>query len=226
MPHFLALSIGLHLAMTGLWHFDPTPSLGIPTHPLQITLEKKQAKGSRPIQSAAAKHRAPRRIKKIPHVQKTPPVRTSTLRGQRSQGGRKTIQLNTASKSFTQAQPASPHAKDATPNRHDASFSGIQTQANASRVSAAVKRRLAAYFEYPSIARRRGWEGEVMLSLHLDSDGTMSNVKVAHSSGYRILDRSAVRSAISAKQVPEAVNWLAGKPFDMVVPVQYRLIGS
>lgn len=44
---------------------------------------------------------------------------------------------------------------------------------------------------YPPLARRRGWEGTVMLRILVGIDGRPVEVEVAQSSGHGLLDRSA-----------------------------------
>ena len=48
--------------------------------------------------------------------------------------------------------------------------------------------------EYPKIAKRRGYEGAVLLEVLVDSAGKVEDLRVLKSSGYRVLDRSAVKS--------------------------------
>jgi TonB family protein len=48
---------------------------------------------------------------------------------------------------------------------------------------------------YPRRARRRGWEGVVDLRLGLDPAGRVSEVGVARSSGFRVLDDAAMAAA-------------------------------
>ena len=48
--------------------------------------------------------------------------------------------------------------------------------------------------EYPRLARRRGYQGTVMLDVLVDQDGRVSDLKIAESSGYSILDKKAVSS--------------------------------
>ncbi len=48
---------------------------------------------------------------------------------------------------------------------------------------------------YPEEAAANGWEGVVELALSLDDKGTIRDVKIARSSGYPILDRSAEDAA-------------------------------
>lgn len=49
--------------------------------------------------------------------------------------------------------------------------------------------------DYPSIARRRGWEGRVVLRLEIGADGAVCDVSVAESSGRTALDEAAVEGA-------------------------------
>jgi len=47
---------------------------------------------------------------------------------------------------------------------------------------------------YPKIARKRGYQGTVMLSVFVDEDGLVKNLWVFTSSGYRLLDNAAVNA--------------------------------
>lgn len=46
--------------------------------------------------------------------------------------------------------------------------------------------------EYPGIARKRGYQGNIVLSVLVRRDGTVGDLKVLSSSGYPVLDRAAV----------------------------------
>lgn len=48
--------------------------------------------------------------------------------------------------------------------------------------------------EYPTIARRRGWQGQVLLRIRVGADGLPGKVEVAESSGREVLDQSALRT--------------------------------
>jgi TonB family protein len=50
---------------------------------------------------------------------------------------------------------------------------------------------------YPDIAREQGWEGEVLLSVDVDPNGNVSNVQLISSSGYPVLDNTAIDRAWS-----------------------------
>jgi periplasmic protein TonB len=47
---------------------------------------------------------------------------------------------------------------------------------------------------YPRVARRRNYQGTVLLDVRVTARGTVAEVKVAQSSGYSVLDRSALNS--------------------------------
>lgn len=93
-------------------------------------------------------------------------------------------------------------------------------------ISNSVKKQISARFNYPLLARKRGWEGDVVLELRLEADGRMSNVRIAESSGYTLLDRAALKSARAVEATPEVAHWLAGRHIDILIPVYYRLIDS
>lgn len=45
---------------------------------------------------------------------------------------------------------------------------------------------------YPGLARKRGYDGVVLLDVMVTADGTVSEMKMAESSGYAVLDRAAL----------------------------------
>jgi TonB family protein len=47
---------------------------------------------------------------------------------------------------------------------------------------------------YPRVARRRNYQGTVLLDVRVTAQGTVAEVKVARSSGYSVLDTSALSS--------------------------------
>jgi len=48
--------------------------------------------------------------------------------------------------------------------------------------------------EYPAIARRRGYEGRVLLSATISIEGNVAGLKVKESSGHPVLDRAAMKA--------------------------------
>ena len=78
---------------------------------------------------------------------------------------------------------------------------------------------------YPAIARRKGWQGTVTLRLLIEPDGRISRLHVDRTSGYPVLDRAAVES-LQLASVPLTGHWLHGRALELLVPVEYRLVGG
>lgn len=57
--------------------------------------------------------------------------------------------------------------------------------------------------KYPMIARRRGWEGTVVLNLEMLADGSIGTVEVVYSSGYHQLDKMAKTTVQRWKHEPQ-----------------------
>jgi periplasmic protein TonB len=93
------------------------------------------------------------------------------------------------------------------------------------QVRALVRLDLQRYFDhsYPPIAQRRGWEGTVSLGVTIRSDGTLDDVRVLRSSGYDMLDRSAVTTMKRIERLAEAGPLLNGRPIELSLPIVYRL---
>ncbi|MBW2097025.1 MAG: energy transducer TonB [Deltaproteobacteria bacterium] len=75
---------------------------------------------------------------------------------------------------------------------------------------------------YPRLARRRGYQGVVILEVLVRRDGTPGKVQVFQSSGHRILDRAAIKAVEKWSFAPGSEN---GTPIDMWVkiPVRFQL---
>ena len=89
-------------------------------------------------------------------------------------------------------------------------------------VQAALRKAMLPYFDYPLLARRRGWEGRVRIALLVQPDGDLTDMHVLESSGYRVLDQAALEDLREVGRLPQATAWLDGKQMDVVLPVQYR----
>ena len=63
--------------------------------------------------------------------------------------------------------------------------------------------------QYPPISNNNGEEGTVTLLLAVQTDGSISDIRIARSSGYQRLDAAAIRSLRQAKFQPATCH---GKP--------------
>ena len=75
---------------------------------------------------------------------------------------------------------------------------------------------------YPVLARRRGYEGLVLLEVLVTREGRVAELRVKKSSGYKVLDRAAVKAVKNWLFEPGVKN---GTTIDMwvEVPVRFRL---
>ena len=99
----------------------------------------------------------------------------------------------------------------------------LSTAARYRRVRDELLRALLPYFEYPAVARRRGWQGRVRIGLLVEADGHLSRVELVESSGYALLDKAAMENVNQLRNVPGATQWLDGHTMDVILPVSYRL---
>ncbi|HEY6000359.1 MAG TPA: energy transducer TonB, partial [bacterium] len=82
---------------------------------------------------------------------------------------------------------------------------------------AALRSRIDARKVYPPIAKRNGWEGRVLVEMHLHLDGSLAAVRLVAGSGYAVLDEATITAVKDASPFPP----IAGT---VTVPVEYRLM--
>jgi TonB family protein len=109
-----------------------------------------------------------------------------------------------------------------------ASTAGVPNTINTSETARALIRGhletdLSRYFSYPPIARQRGWQGHVRVAFTVQADGQLTDARITHSSGYHILDASALEALHRVGRLPQAREWLHGQALPMELPVIYRL---
>lgn len=75
---------------------------------------------------------------------------------------------------------------------------------------------------YPEYARMQGWEGVVFLRVLVKSDGAVGDVVVEQSSGYKVLDDSAVKTVRTWQFLPVCVG-SATFSSQIKIPVRFSL---
>jgi protein TonB len=78
---------------------------------------------------------------------------------------------------------------------------------------------------YPATARRRGWEGKVLLRVEVSARGDVLNVAVEQSSGYDTLDEAARQGAFRWRFKPARLNDRP-VPGEVRIPVHFKLTKS
>jgi protein TonB len=75
---------------------------------------------------------------------------------------------------------------------------------------------------YPQLARRRNWQGTVLLDVLVSSHGNVNKVSINRSCGYEILDTSALRAVKRWKFIPATQNGITTS-MKIVIPVSFVL---
>lgn len=86
----------------------------------------------------------------------------------------------------------------------------------AGRALALLRARIQERIVYPVEAVRRGQEGEVLLRIRIGVGGVPREIRVAKSSGARILDEAARRGVVRAAPLPSDPGWFE-------IPVRFSL---
>lgn len=89
-----------------------------------------------------------------------------------------------------------------------------------------IYNRLSQYLDYPDRARRRGWEGAVMIGFNVDKQGFLHNVHLTRTSGYNLLDNAALSAVKKVNNIPVNEWGSVFKPVALQLPVIYRLTRS
>lgn len=81
-----------------------------------------------------------------------------------------------------------------------------------------IKDLIHKHLIYPAQAKKMGWEGKVITSFVISSEGYAKDVRIAKSSGYDILDRNVFKAINKASPFPKP-------PVEaqIIVPILYRL---
>lgn len=75
---------------------------------------------------------------------------------------------------------------------------------------------------YPALARRRGWQGVVILAVMVLADGSPGQLAIHTSSGHDLLDKTALQTVKDWHFLPGTKNNIAA-PMEVLVPVRFVL---
>jgi len=207
IARFALASAVAHVVLLAGLHSPARPVLFRPHEgvlTVQLAVAQSAAPQASPLRTA---RRAPERRKaRVPRTDPSPDERARTE---------------------TETRPTEPPAGGATADEQVAATEVDAAPEPLPRawISARVEADLARHFDYPYLARLRGWEGTVWLAFRLEADGRLEAVRLARSSGFAALDSAALHSLERVERLPQAVAWLQGHPLDIELPVIYRLVG-
>ena len=86
-----------------------------------------------------------------------------------------------------------------------------------------LRREVAKDKKYPSIAATRGYQGDVVLDVKLDSNGNVLSATLRSSSTYESLDKEAVAKIYRISPFPLPPEALRGNNFNVTVPISFKL---
>ena len=83
-------------------------------------------------------------------------------------------------------------------------------------------RRMEALKRYPYLARRNGWEGQVLIKAVIGADGRLLHAEIQQSSGHEALDQDALKvlRASTPLELEQNPSW---QQATLTIPVTYRL---
>ena len=242
-------SLLLHALLVGLWQ-GKTPAGPSAHSTVQVTLLARHgdtaSKAGGSAEQAIAAHTPERLVTAITEsVSATTPAtaersqqpttlagarqvtRLHTVAGSSGNTNRKrdaravTVTRRTAAKetpSHAEQKQVSARNGSTSHGRHE-----LTSAARYRKTMSALLEALLPHFDYPPLARRRGWQGRVNVGLHVAADGDLTRIRLIKSSGHALLDRAAVRSITELRNIPRAAQWLEGNGMDLVLPVRYQL---
>ena len=76
--------------------------------------------------------------------------------------------------------------------------------------------------QYPSMARRRGWEGTVLLRVFVNDLGKVDEITINQSSGHSTLDRAAIKTVMKWQFEPAAKND-KNISSTIIIPIEFKL---
>ena len=81
-----------------------------------------------------------------------------------------------------------------------------------------IKESVQKKIAYPRMARKMGWQGRVLISFVICKDGSVKNIRIVESSGFKALDKNAVEAI--QKEAPFPKPPVSA---EIIIPVTYKL---
>lgn len=214
----IAISLALHLCLAGAvvafgaWSAQPPEP-----YRLEFDFNFSASAGGQAAQSAVAATSKPKpkaRPKRAPkRAKKAPP--------------KKTTEAATEPPAAQEATPEEPVAQAPEPPEETASAQEPQEppeddpglRRNYVRAhSRQLVRAISANFDYPEMARQRGWAGKVLVAVLIGVGGEITGLEVVKSSGYALLDQSALTTLQAIKRLPAPP-----RPTRLILPIMFQL---
>lgn len=246
LQHFLAASVVAHAALVGSWLEEAlaphaqTSSLQVVVHASIATTAstgeiRKTSPQPKEVDPKPIAESLPQTEKLVPpanvggKLRSTPPVPEykephRNVRPEAKTTAHVKPKKPTPSTEIARSESTPSAQKQETPYSPSPILSPVASQWR-TEIQAALMTSMQQHFRYPLVARKRGWQGIVRLRFTVDGEGKIEKVEVTESSGYAVLDRSALSSARRIAELPVRVfdHSIPLTPID--IPVRYQLQG-
>lgn len=84
---------------------------------------------------------------------------------------------------------------------------------------------LSRHLVYPPLARKQGWQGVVTVGLRVETDGMLQKIRLRKSSGYHLLDSSAIASLRKIRKLDTEERY-SNQSHNLTLRVVYQLTGN
>lgn len=85
---------------------------------------------------------------------------------------------------------------------------------------------LSRHLVYPRLARERGWQGTVLVSVVLAPDGVVQGLRLVHSSGHFLLDDASLTGLRKLHTLSLAGDQRWSDPIEVMLPIRFQLIDN
>ena len=227
LPIAIAVSVGIHLAAYSIWQQRSQAveiSTEQPGQNFNIALINVQTKANPVNQTSPAKHQVKPKQAKIKtgvKNKKTSPPKFKTHKNTRQSALKTNTPLRQPPfiEEAVQHQPTKPSPPTAVAQHKP--FSLLNND-----MVKELNSKFSARFQYPMLARKRGWQGKVVLALNINRYGEIAKIVVQKSSGYKILDHNAIETFEAIGVVSAEIQTHIKQPHRLSIPIIYQLTGS
>jgi len=227
--HYAAFQIPLHSN-------PPTPLSSINDESISVTLNSwlppAEQKSEEPDTNPPVEKELPQEMeqldeKRAEHVPQKPVETTAASLRKPVYNPQKPVSkptVQTAKKKKLIKQPAEKAVQKTIPAAQNVAGKATMAAQSASSVSTKAK---PFYHHnpkpvYPPLAKRRGWEGTVLLLVEVLPNGACRDIQIKQTSGYTLLDKAAVKAVKRWKFTPGLENGIPQTTV-ILVPIRFSL---
>jgi protein TonB len=222
---FLGISVAAHMAVLLAWQ-SPATAPGHTGHAVYLSIIQQTGDSNKqPSPPTETPAQAALDNTVLSKPAEAPPIEVAAARAVVQDRTVYPKHTTNPQQSPSVVQPVKTTAATAAPSATIASHPVLQQEETDRHIRSSVMELITRELTYPAIARRKGWQGVVKLELHIEADGSITNLQLDETSGYSILDKAAMQ-CLQLASIPDAAKWLQGHAIDIVVPVEYRLLDS